>query len=150
MLPNGKGTSTPILVDILKQELLSCKRQLKDQQASNQFLKKEKYKVEHEKNLMQIQLNQDLEKLEGVLKEYEQLKDVHESLARDFEHEKQRMADYIGELEHMNKIQQQENEVLRSNTNDNEGHLIEEMEKVKIEAHKKEQKHYRTMEKIAS
>lgn len=51
----GNSTSTskqPVLVEILKQELLSCKRQLKDQQASNQFLKKEKFKLEHEHNLM--------------------------------------------------------------------------------------------------
>jgi hypothetical protein len=52
---NDRGGSTsrnPVIVDILKQELLSCKRQLKDQQSSNQFLKKEKFKVEHEKNLL--------------------------------------------------------------------------------------------------
>jgi hypothetical protein len=52
---NDRGGSTsrnPVIVDILKQELLSCKRQLKDQQSSNQFLKIEKFKVEHEKNLL--------------------------------------------------------------------------------------------------
>jgi len=51
--PRGGSTSkNPVIVEILKQELLSCKRQLKDQQSSNQFLKKEKFKAEHEKNLL--------------------------------------------------------------------------------------------------
>jgi len=56
MLPPRSGSTSrnPVIVEILKQELLSCKRQLKDQQSSNQFLKKEKFKVEHEKNLLQI------------------------------------------------------------------------------------------------
>ena len=60
MLPPRSGSTSrnPVIVDILKQELLSCKRQLKDQQSSNQFLKKEKFKVEHEKNLLQIQTTQ--------------------------------------------------------------------------------------------
>lgn len=46
----------PMVLDTLKAELLSCKRQLKDQQSSNQFLKKEKLKAEHEKNMGEIQI----------------------------------------------------------------------------------------------
>jgi len=43
------------MMDVFKQELLSTKRQLKDQQATNQFIKKEKLKLEHERNMLQIQ-----------------------------------------------------------------------------------------------
>ena len=50
-ISQGTGKA-PVMVEILRQELMSCKRQLKDQQASNSFLKKEKFKSEHEKNLM--------------------------------------------------------------------------------------------------
>ena len=56
MLPPKSTTSNKIMVEILKQELLSCKRQLKDQQSSNQFLKKEKLKVEHQKNMLEIKI----------------------------------------------------------------------------------------------
>lgn len=70
---NNSTVQNPIIVEILKQELISTKRQLKDQQASNQFLKKEKFKVEHEKNLIQIQLNQGVDKMEAVIQDFESI-----------------------------------------------------------------------------
>ena len=60
--PTQHPSATANIVDIMKQELLSTKRQLKDAQSSNQFIKKEKLRVEHEKNLLEIEAAQDKEK----------------------------------------------------------------------------------------
>ena len=43
---------------ILKHELFQTKKQLADAQNSYQFLKREKLRVEHEKNLIEIQFKQ--------------------------------------------------------------------------------------------
>lgn len=99
----GNSTSkTPVLVEILKQELLSCKRQLKDQQSSNAFIKKEKFKLEHEQNLMEIQLNQGVDKMENVLQEYEHLQAQSEVERKHFNEERELKDGYIEKLEATN------------------------------------------------
>jgi hypothetical protein len=49
---------------LMKHELYQTKRQLADAQNSYQFVKREKLRVEHEKNLLEIQLRQ-VEEAEG-------------------------------------------------------------------------------------
>lgn len=43
---------------MLRQELLLTKKQVQDMRSTNLFLKKEKLKAEHERNLIEIRLKQ--------------------------------------------------------------------------------------------
>jgi hypothetical protein len=66
---------------LLKHELYQSKRQLADAQNSFQFLKREKLRVEHEKNLLEIQLRQAEEgegrRRLGERDRDEEVKEVH-------------------------------------------------------------------------
>jgi hypothetical protein len=76
-IPDTPGSSSqkpPVIIEILKQELLSTKRQIRDQQSSNQFLKKENYRLEHEKNLVQIQHSQQANQIGELQQEIHELK----------------------------------------------------------------------------
>jgi len=66
---------------LLKHELYQAKRQLADAQNSFQFLKREKLRVEHEKNVLEIQLRQVEEgegrRRLGERERDEEVKEVH-------------------------------------------------------------------------
>ena len=99
-------------IDILKQELLSTKRQLKDAQSSNQFLKKEKLKIEHDKNMLEIQVAQEKEKTDEKLEEQARqiasLKADNQKLAED----KSGADVYVQDLLRMNDLQTKENDII--------------------------------------
>ena len=73
-----------MIVEILKQELLSAKRQISDQQSSNQFLKKENLKVEHEKNMLQIQISQKQEIIDELQAQLDNLNDLLNAESENF------------------------------------------------------------------
>lgn len=66
---------------LLKHELYQTKRQLADAQNSLQFLKREKLRVEHEKNLLEIQVRQsedhEMKRRQEERDKEEELKEVH-------------------------------------------------------------------------
>ena len=77
---------------LLKHELYQTKRQLADAQNSYQFVKREKLRVEHEKNLIEIQLRQ-VEEAEA--------KRAQEEEAREMQ------------VAHVNQLYQEEREQVR-------------------------------------
>lgn len=52
---------------MLRSELILCKKQINDMKATNLFLKKEKLKAEHERNLSEIRIKQLEENFKKIL-----------------------------------------------------------------------------------
>ena len=77
---------------LLKHELYQTKRQLADAQNSYQFVKREKLRVEHEKNLVEIQLRQ-VEEAEGKrMQEDDQRGHQVRQLTQMYEEEKEQVS----------------------------------------------------------
>ena len=125
-----------------KSEIIFCRNKFK--------LKKEKFKIEHEKNLLQIQINQQTEKMEHLNQEHNNMSIELEQVSRQVTGDKQKDSGYIGQLQKMNELQAKENIVLMENQKKNEIKYRREVEKTKKEYKDKNQKSTKDNEKMIS
>ena len=103
---------------IMRHEVYQLKKQLADSQSSYNFMKKEKMRVEHEKNLLDIQLKQfqsskysesdeawkRVKELEGMLaKEQVEVKELQKDLQGRDQKYKDKLIAINSELEHLGK-----------------------------------------------
>ena len=64
---------------MLRSELILCKKHINDIKATNLFLKKEKLKAEHERNLCEIKIKQLEENFKKILEQSMTEKSKYES-----------------------------------------------------------------------